>query len=77
MSDKSMLFDKPVGVLARQVTQNDFGPDPVIIIKIAQNGFKIRVMEENFVAKTIEEAKGLIGEQLEKLVKNLKKNDKK
>jgi len=77
MSDKAMIFEKPLGVLAGAISTDRFGPDPVIVIKIAQNGFKIRVMEENFVAKTIEEAKGLIGEQLEKLVKNLKKNDKK
>lgn len=76
MSDDSMLFSKPVGVLAGAIAENTFNPDPVIIIKVAQNGFKIRVMEENFVAKTTDEAKELIGEQLEKLIKNLKKNDK-
>ncbi len=77
MSDANLLFTKPVNVLARGLEQDRFGPDPVMIIKVAQNGFKIRVMEENFVAKTTDEAKELIGSQLDKLLSNLKKNDKK
>jgi len=76
MSNEALLFDKPVGVLARSVEVDSFGPAPVMIIKIVQNGFKIRIMEETFVAKTIDEAKELIGAKLDKLLKDLKKNDK-
>jgi hypothetical protein len=72
-----MLFEKPVSVLANAISDHNFGPDPVVVVKVMQNGFKIRVMDENFVAKGIEEAKELISEQLTKLVSNLKKNDKK
>ena len=77
MSDESMLFEKPVGVLARPLENDTYGPDPKIQVRIVQNGFKISVMEQHFVAKTIDEAKELIGKKLEKLVADLKKNDKK
>lgn len=76
MSNEAMMFDKPVGVLARPIEDNAFGPTPMIRVKVVQNGFKISIMEQDFVAKTIDEAKELIGKKLEKLVKDLKKNDK-
>lgn len=76
MSSENMLFQKPVSVLAGAMEKHSFGPDAVIVIKVAQNGFKIRVMDENFVALTIEEAEEIVSGQLAKLVKNLKKNDK-
>ncbi len=77
MGDKNMLFAKPVGVLGRALENDVFGPDAVIIAKVVQNGFKIRVMGEQFVAKNVDEAKELFGKKLDKLVADLKKNDKK
>jgi len=76
MSDKNLLFKKPIGVLAREVPDNEYGPDAKIVIVLAQNGFKIHVMEKLFVAKTVEEAEEIIEAQLKHLIESLKKNDK-
>jgi hypothetical protein len=84
MSDKELLFEKPVGVLTRKsekdspsMVYDSYGPEPRITITIVQNGFKIGVMEEYFVAKTSDEAKELVGQKLDKMIANLQKNDKK
>jgi len=75
-----MLFSKPIGVLARQVEvakdEPMCGPDPRITIEILQNGFKVRCMGSDFVAKTLDEAKDIAGRELSKLIADLKKKDK-
>ena len=76
MSSDNMLFQKPVSVLARGIIDHDFGPPVDARIQVVQNGFKMRIGEEKFVAKTIDEAMDIMKSKLEGLLKDLKKNDK-
>lgn len=77
MSDENLFFDKPIGVLGRNLSNDMFGPPMEIRVKFAQNGLKIKFMDESFVAKTIDEAMTILKEKLVKISKDLKKNDKK
>lgn len=73
-----MLFKKPLGMLARSVSDNgnDMFFETSIHIHFAQNGFKISVGGEDLIASDLEEVIELIRERGGKLIEKLKKADK-
>ena len=77
MGKDGFLFNKPISVLAgNHLTECSPYRDMSGRIKFTQNGLKINVGDESFVAKTIDEALEILKTGLEKLEKDLKKNDK-
>jgi len=73
-----MLFKKPLGMLARSVSDNSDGifVEPHIHIHLAQHGFKLSIGHEDLVASDLEEVIELIRERGGKLIEKLKKADK-
>ena len=75
MGKDSFFFEKPVGILAGAMTR-EFNPPVEVYIQVLQNGFKVCAGEKSFVAKDAEEAKKIAGEQLDSILKEIKKKDK-
>lgn len=73
-----MLFKKPLGMLVRSLESEIDTPfmHPSIHINFSQNGFKIDIGGEDFVAHELEEVIDLIRERGGKLIEKLKKADK-